>query len=101
MYIIAILPLRSFTWDKGAIVKYLSSIIPKYLLDILRKLASLLAILCGQRGREISSVMDIRSTTIKKIFLIIQIGDKLKTTSIKFYVGEIKLPVYDYCLNST
>ena len=38
---------RSFTWDAGAVVEYLSSITPKSLLDISRKLASLLAILCG------------------------------------------------------
>ena len=44
------LPKRSFTWDAGAVVKCLSSIIQKSLLDISRKLASLLAILCGQRG---------------------------------------------------
>ena len=44
------LPKQSFTWDAGAVVKYLSPIIPKSLLDISRKLASLLAILCGQRG---------------------------------------------------
>ena len=55
-----------------------------------RKLTSLLAILCGQRGREILSVMDIRNTTIEENFLIIQIDDKLKTASIKFHVGDIK-----------
>ena len=54
------------------------------MLDISRKLASLLAILCGQRGREILLVMDIQNTTI---------GDQLKTTGIKFHVGEIKFPV--------
>ena len=86
---------RSFTWDAGAVVEYLSSITPKSLLDISRKLASLLAILCGQRGREILSVMDIRNTSIKENFLVIRIGDKLKTTSIKFHVGEIKFPVYE------
>ena len=47
------LPKRLFTSDPGALVKYLSSIFPKFLLDISRKLTSLLAILCGQRGREI------------------------------------------------
>ena len=39
--------------------------------------------------------MGIRCTIIEENFLIIQIGDKLKTTSIKFYVGEIKFPVYE------
>ena len=86
------LPKRSFTWHAGAIVKHLSSIIPKSLLDISRKLASLLAILRGQGEREIS-LIDIRKTTIEENFLIIRIGDKLKTTSIKFHVGEIKFLV--------
>ena len=89
------LPKPSFTRDAGAVVKYLSSVTPNSLLDISRKLASLLAILCGQRGREILSVMDIRNTTIEENFLIIQIGDRLKTTDIKFHVGEIKVPVYE------
>ena len=91
------LPKQSFTWDAGAVVKYLSSIIPKSLLDISGKLAALLPILCGQRGREILSVMDIRNTTNEENFLIIRVSDKLKTTSIKFHVGEIKLPVYQKC----
>ena len=56
---------RLFTWDAGVVVKYLSSIIPKSLLDISRKLASLLEILCGQRGREILSVLNIRNTRKK------------------------------------
>ena len=86
---------QSFTWDAGVIVKYLSFVIPKYLLDISRKLASLLAILCAQHGREILSVMGIGNTTTEENFLIIRIGDKLKTTSIKFRVGKIKFPVYE------
>ena len=39
--------------------------------------------------------MDIQNTTVEDNFLIIPIGDKLKTTSIKFHVGEIKFPVYE------
>ena len=34
---------RSFTWDAGAVAKYLSSIVLKSLHDISRKLVSLLA----------------------------------------------------------
>ena len=77
------------------VVKYLSSIIPKSFLDISRKLASLLAMLSGQCGREVLSVRDIRNTTIKENFVVIRIGDKVKTTSIKFHVGKIKFPVYE------
>ena len=39
--------------------------------------------------------MDIGSTTIEENFLIIRIGDQLKTTSIKFHLGEIKFRVYE------
>ena len=52
-------PTRSCTWDTVAVVKYLVFILSKSLFDISRKYASSLAILCGQRGREILSVMDI------------------------------------------
>ena len=89
------LPKRSFTLDAGAVVRYLSPITQKSLLDISRKLASSLAILCGPRGREILSVMGIRNTTITENFLTIRIGDQLKTTDIKFHVGEIKFPVFE------
>ena len=65
------------------------------MLDIPRKLASLLTILCGQCGREILSVIDIQNTTIEGNFRINLIRDKLKTTSIKFHVREIKFPVYE------
>ena len=65
------------------------------MLDISSKLVSLLAILCGQRGTEILSVMDIRNTTIEENFVIIRIGDKLKITSMKFHVGEINFSVYE------
>ena len=39
--------------------------------------------------------MDIQNTTIEETFLIIRVGDKLKTTSIKFHVEKIKFPVYE------
>ena len=50
--------------------------------------------MCGQRGREILSVMDIRNTTIEENFVIVRIGDQLRS-GIKFHVGEIKFPVYE------
>ena len=46
-------------------------------------------------GNPLLSVMNIRNTTIEENFLVIQIGAKLKTTSIKFHVGKIKFPVYE------
>ena len=38
--------------------------------------------------------MGFRNTTIEESFLIIQTGDKLKTASSKFHVGQIKFPIY-------
>ena len=56
------------------------------MLDISRKLASLLAILSGHQGKGILSVIlsDIRNNTIEENFQTIRIGDKLKTICIKF-----------------
>ena len=87
------LPKRPFIWDAGAVVKCLSFVIPKSLFDISRKLASLWAILCGQCEREILSVMDIWKlhNGHNGNFLIIRTGNKFKTTSIKFHVGEMKM----------
>ena len=96
--LIVILPYQndhSRSWDAGTVVKYLRSVIPKSLFDISYNLASLLSILCAQRGREILSVMNIWNTTIEENFLDIQIGDKLKATNIKIHVRETKFSVYE------
>ena len=96
--LIVILPYQndhSRSWDAGTVVKYLRSVIPKSLFDISYNLASLLSILCAQRGREILSVMNIRNTTIEENFLVIQIGDKLKATNIKIHVRETKFSIYE------
>ena len=96
--LIVILPYQndhSRSWDAETVVKYLSSVIPKSLFDISCNLASLLSILCAQRGREILSVMNIRNTTIEENCLVIQIGDKLKATNIKIHVRETKFSVYE------
>ena len=88
------LPKYSFTWEVGIVVKYLSSI-PNYLEQGLRgKLATLLAILCGQRAREILAVMNLRNIYFEKDAVIILIGDLLKTSTQKFHLGEIKSPSY-------
>ena len=58
------------------------------------KVVTLLAILSGQRAREILSVMDIRNTTVKSELCTIRIGDLLKTSNRKFHVGELKFPEF-------
>ena len=61
---------------------------------LLKKLATLLAILFGQRAREILSLMDIRNITMEQTCLIIRIGDLLKTSNRKFHNEELKFPKY-------
>ena len=60
------LPKYVFTWDVGKVVRYLSTMScdnnPR---NLSTKVVTLLAILSGQRAREILSVMDIRNTTVE------------------------------------
>ena len=79
-----------------AIVKYSSSLIPKSLLDISRKLASLLAILSGHQGKEILSVIlsDIRNNTIEENFQTIRIGDKSKTMVLSSNFQSMKMQMF-------
>ena len=60
------------------------------------KLATLLPLLSGQRGREILSVLDIRNITLSKQICTIRIGDCLKTSGPQNHLDEIKLPAYHY-----
>ena len=53
-----------------------------------------MGILCGQRAREILSLMEIRNITMEETCLIISMGDLLKTSNRKFHNGELKLPKY-------
>ena len=89
-----VLPKYSFTWDVGVVLKYISSMDTENVQHLSRKLATLLAILCGQRAREILSLMDIRNITMEETCLIIRIGDLLKTSNLKFHNGELKFPKY-------
>ena len=75
-------------------LKYISSINTENVQHLSCKLAILLAILCGQREREILSLMDIRNITMEEACLIIRIGDLLKTSNRKFHNGELKFPKY-------
>ena len=51
------------------------------------KTATLLSTLCGQGAREIITVFDIRSITLEENYIVIIIGDALKTTSKKHHTG--------------
>ena len=75
-------------------LKYISSINTENVQHLSCKLAILLAILCGQREREILSLMDIRNITMEEACLIIRIGDLLKTSNRKFHNEELKFPKY-------
>ena len=89
-----VLPKYSFTWDVGVVLKYISSMDTENVQHVSQKLATLLAILCGQRAREILSLMDIRNIPMEETCLIIRIGDLLKTSNRKFHNGEQKFPKY-------
>ena len=65
------LPKYSFTWHVGIVVKYLSGI-PS---NLKQGLPGKLAILCGQRARELPAVMDLGSICFEKDVMIICIGD--------------------------
>ena len=45
--------------------------------------------------------MDTRDTTIEENFLIIRIGDRLKTTSSNYHVGKIKLELISLSMYGT
>ena len=53
-----------------------------------------MAILCGQRAREILSLMDISNIAMEETCLIIRIGDLRKTSNRKFHNEELKFPKY-------
>ena len=88
------LPKYSFTWDAGKVIKHLSKVDISELKGLTLKLATLLALLCGQRAREILSVMDIPNTVIKDNSCFIRIGDLLKTSGPNFHVGQLEYPAF-------
>ena len=89
-----VLPKYLFTWDVGVELECISSMDTENVQHLSQKLATLLAILCGQRARKILSLMDIRNITIEETCLIIRIGDLLKISNRKFHNGELKFPKY-------
>ena len=85
------LPKHNFTWDVGTAVKYLKNASSEKFYDLSKKLATLIAILCGQRPKETLGLTDIRNLSFEENFLVICIGD-MKTSNKKFHIGEIKFP---------
>ena len=89
-----VLPKYSFTWDVGVVLKYISSMDTENVQHLSQKLATLLAVLCGQYAREVLSLMGIKNITMEQTCLIIRIGDLLKISNRKFHNGELKFPKY-------
>ena len=75
-------------------LKYISSRNTENVQHLSQKLAKLLAILRGQRAREILSLIDIRNITMEETCLIIRGGDLLKASNRKFHNRELKFPKY-------
>ena len=88
------LPKHNFTWDVGAVVKYLTNASSEKLYDLSKKLATLTAILYGQRPKEILGLNDIRNLSFEENFLFIRTDNIMKTSNKKFHIGEIKFPRY-------
>ena len=91
------LPKYSFTWDTGVVIRHYKSVVieENNLLKQSQKVATLLAILSGQRARETLSLIDIRNITFEENFAIIRIADPTKTTTSRHHNGEIRLPKFE------
>ena len=64
------------------------------LYDLSKKLVTLIAILYGQRPKEILGLIDLRNLSFEENFLVIRIGDTMKTWNKKFHIDEIKFSQY-------
>ena len=84
----------SFTWVVAVVLKYISSMNTENVQHLSQKFATLLAILCGKRAREILSLMAIRNITMEETCLTIRIRDLLKTSNRKFQNRKLKFPKY-------
>ena len=62
------LPKHNFTWDVGAVVKYLTNASSEKLYDLSKKLATLTAILCGQKSKEILGLIEYVTCHLRRIF---------------------------------
>ena len=62
------LPKHNFTWDVGAVVKYLTNASSEKLYDSSKKLATLTAILCGQKPKEILGLIEYVTCHLRRIF---------------------------------
>ena len=83
------LPKYNFKWDVGILITYISKIDTNSLKYLSQKLATLLVLLCGQRCGEILSVLNIRNLDLPENMCVIRIGNILKTSGPKNYLGEI------------
>ena len=62
------LPKHNFTWDVGAVVKYLTNASSEKLYDLSKKLATLTAILYRQKSKEILGLIEYVTCHLRRIF---------------------------------
>lgn len=93
-----------YTWNVSTVLKFLKTWSPIENLSLLQlscKLATLLALLSGQRGQTIH-LIDIRNIDFRNGVVVIRFGDLLKSSSDKRHLGEITLEGYtldsDMCI---
>ena len=75
-------------------MKYLIGIPSNLKPGLSGKLATISALLCGQKARDLLAVMDLRNICFEKDVVIIRIIDLLETSTQKFHLGETKFPSY-------
>ena len=83
----------SFTSDVGVVINHLATLDINDV-NLTHKTATLLALLCGQRPKEILSVMNIRNSEFSDDICGIRIRELLKTSNLRFHKDELKFPDY-------
>lgn len=95
------LPKTVNTWDVDIVLEFLRRLQPVAsicLLDLSRKLVTLLLLLSGQRG-QIISLIDIRNISVTNSRLVIRIGDLTKTSRPNHHQQELSFLAYEPDVN--
>ena len=90
------LPKTNVTWDPKIILDFLKKLSPVRsisLLNLSKKLATLLWLLAGQRGQSLEFI-DLRNLTLTEHSVKIRFGDVLKTSRPGFQQSEIHIKAY-------
>ena len=90
------LPRNKITWDVSVVLDFLRRLSPVKTLSLLqlsKKLATLIALLSGQR-RQTLQLLDLRNMRLKKFCVTFTLGDLLKQSKPGHHLGQITLAGY-------